>query len=123
MVVGVLCIAEMCTVVIIIEHSLPLACLTQHYSVSVVTLHCTIIGFDKISFGGILRPKYLTIKTSKLLTKNTAILSHCFSFEPSLNTQSCIKRLLVVQDLCFWAIWAAGPVQKKKRCGPIRSNF
>ena len=54
MVVGALCIAEMCTVVIIIEHSLPLACLTQHYSVSVVTLHCTIIGFDKISFGGIL---------------------------------------------------------------------
>ena len=33
---------------------------------------------------------------------------------PSLNTQSCIKGLLVVRDFCFWAIWAAGPVLKKK---------
>ena len=31
----------------------------------------------------------------------------------SLNTQSCIKRLLVVQDFCLWAVWAAGPVLKK----------
>ena len=34
--------------------------------------------------------------------------------EPSLNTQSCIKELLVVRDFCFLAIWAAGPVHKKK---------
>ena len=33
-----------------------------------------------------------------------------FSWAPNLNTQSCIKGLLVVQDFCFWAIWAAGPV-------------
>ena len=36
---------------------------------------------------------------------------------PSLNTQSCIKGLLEVhwvQDFCFWAVWAAGPVLKKK---------
>ena len=32
---------------------------------------------------------------------------------PSLNTQFCIKGLLVVRDFCFWAIWAAGPVHKK----------
>ena len=25
---------------------------------------------------------------------------------PSLDTQSCIKGLLVVLDFCFWAIWA-----------------
>ena len=31
---------------------------------------------------------------------------------PSQNTQSCIKGLLVVQDFCFWAIWAARPVLK-----------
>ena len=34
--------------------------------------------------------------------------------KPSLNTRSCIKVLLVVQDLYFGAIWAAGPVMKKK---------
>ena len=34
--------------------------------------------------------------------------------KPSLNTQSCIKGLLVVRDFCFWAVWAAGPVLKKK---------
>ena len=31
---------------------------------------------------------------------------------PTINTQSCIKRLLVVWDFCFWAIWAAGTVLK-----------
>ena len=35
-------------------------------------------------------------------------------FEPSLNTQFFIKGLLVVWDFCFWAVWAAGPVYKKK---------
>ena len=34
----------------------------------------------------------------------------CYS--PSLNTQFCIKGLLVVWDFCFWAIWAAGPVRE-----------
>ena len=33
---------------------------------------------------------------------------------PSLNTQSCIKGLLVVRDFGFWAVWTAGPVHKKK---------
>ena len=33
---------------------------------------------------------------------------------PSLNAQSCIKGLLVVWDFCFLAVWAAGPVHKKK---------
>ena len=32
----------------------------------------------------------------------------------SLNTQSCIKEIKGVQDFCFWAVWAAGPVLKKK---------
>ena len=32
---------------------------------------------------------------------------------PSLNTQSCIKGLLVAWDLCFLAVWAAGPVHKR----------
>ena len=43
-------------------------------------------------------------------------------FDPSLNTQSCIKGLLVVRDFCFWAVWAAWPVHKKS-LGPIMSNF
>ena len=43
--------------------------------------------------------------------------------DPSLNTQSCIKGLFVVWDFCFWAVWAARPVLKKKGCGPIKSNF
>ena len=39
----------------------------------------------------------------------------CFFYKvPSLNTQFCIKRLLVVRDFCFRAVWAAGPVLKKK---------
>ena len=33
-----------------------------------------------------------------------------FGFNPSLNTQFCIKGLLVVRIFCFWAICAAGPV-------------
>ena len=33
---------------------------------------------------------------------------------PSLNTQSRIKGLLGVQDFCFWAIWAARPILKKR---------
>ena len=33
---------------------------------------------------------------------------------PRLNTQSCIKGLFLVQDFCFWAVWAARPVHKKK---------
>jgi hypothetical protein len=41
---------------------------------------------------------------------------------PSLNTQSCIKGLLVVRDICFWADWTAGPVLKKS-LGLIMSNF
>ena len=31
-----------------------------------------------------------------------------------LNTQFCIKGLLVVLDFCFWAVWAARPVLKKR---------
>jgi hypothetical protein len=34
--------------------------------------------------------------------------------DPSLNTQSCIRGLLVVRDFCFWAVLAAGPIQKKR---------
>jgi hypothetical protein len=42
---------------------------------------------------------------------------------PSLNTQSCIKGLLVVQDFCFWAIWAARPVHKKQGLGRLWATF
>ena len=45
--------------------------------------------------------------------------------KPSLNTQSCIKGLLVVRDFCFWAIWAvgaAGSVHKKK-LGAFEGGF
>ena len=35
---------------------------------------------------------------------------------PSLNTQSCIKGLLVVRDFGFWAVWAAG-LELKKQIG------
>ena len=41
---------------------------------------------------------------------------------PSINTQSCIKGLLVIRDFCFWASWAAGP-DWKKGSGPTMSNF
>ena len=41
---------------------------------------------------------------------------------PSLNIQSCNKELLVVQEFCFWAIWAAW-TKLKNDIGPIMSNF
>ena len=36
------------------------------------------------------------------------------SVEPSLNTQSCIKGLLVVWDFCFWGFEQPGQYIKKK---------
>jgi hypothetical protein len=42
---------------------------------------------------------------------------------PSLNTQSCIRGLLVVRDFYYWAIWAARPVLKRKVSGSTMSNF
>ena len=48
--------------------------------------------------------------------------AYLFLIMPSLNTQSCIKGLLVVLDFCFWAIWAARPVHKKS-WRLIMSNF
>ena len=45
-------------------------------------------------------------------TRYLCVFQICFL--PSLNTQSCIKGLLVVRDFCFRAVWAAGPVLKKK---------
>ena len=33
---------------------------------------------------------------------------------PSLNTKSCIKWLLMVRDFCFWVVWQTSPVLKKK---------
>ena len=45
-----------------------------------------------------------------MLLKSLLILTS----EPSLNIQFCIKGLLVVQDFCFWTVWAARPVHKKK---------
>ena len=39
--------------------------------------------------------------------------------KPSLNTQSCIEGLLGVRYFCFWAVWAAGPVLKKKVGGRL----
>ena len=49
----------------------------------------------------------------KIITKNLRRDSK-HTLHPSLNTQSCIKGLLVVWYFCFWAVWAAGPVHKKK---------
>ena len=40
------------------------------------------------------------------------LLQTLYTFKPSLNTQSCIKGLLLVRDFCFWAVWAAKLVQK-----------
>ena len=47
-------------------------------------------------------------------TLSCTVPNNSFGFWPSLNTQSCIKGLLGVRDFCFWAVWAAGPVQKKR---------
>ena len=43
--------------------------------------------------------------------------------EPSLNTQSCIKWLLVVWDFCFCSVCAAGPVHTKKFWGRLSATF
>ena len=47
----------------------------------------------------------------------------CFITYPSLNTKSCIKRLLVVCDFCFWAVWAARPDHKEKLAGLLWATF
>ena len=65
---------------------------------------------------------YAIFRTSKSILheilKEGEMLRYCCQVHiPSVNTQSCIKGLLVVQDFCFWAIWAAGPVLKKKILG------
>ena len=41
---------------------------------------------------------------------------------PSLNTQSCIRGLLVVRDFCFGPFRQPG-LYRKKGSGPIMSNF
>ena len=46
-----------------------------------------------------------------------------FNVSPSLNTQSCIKGLLGVQYFCFWAVWAAWLVLKKKVGGQLWATF
>ena len=46
--------------------------------------------------------------------KFVGFLWHFLNLPPSLNTQSCMKGLLVVRDFCCWAVWASGPVLKKK---------
>ena len=52
-------------------------------------------------------------KTSKILIYICLI--------PSLNTQSCINGLMVVQDFYFWTVCVAG--LELKKMGPIMSNF
>ena len=49
---------------------------------------------------------FLLIYQTKVLQMTTQILSN----NPSLNTQSSNKGLLVVWDFCFWVVWAARPV-------------
>ena len=58
-----------------------------------------------------------------LIVKSTAnflILEQTIkSYDTSLNTQSCNRGLLGVQDFCFWAVLAAGPMHKKKVLGRL----
>ena len=42
---------------------------------------------------------------------------------PSRNTQFCFKGLLMVRYFCFWAIWLAGPVLKKKLGADYEGSF
>ena len=48
-------------------------------------------------------------------------LDSTFGLNPSINTQSCIKGLLVIRDFCLWDVWATGPVLKNKVGGPALS--
>ena len=62
---------------------------------------------------------YVIMSTSVI---NAALSIHNIDkirMKPSLNTQSCIKGLLVVRDFYFWAVWAARPVHKKKVKGRL----
>ena len=49
-----------------------------------------------------------------LWTQFVVDLFGAFSSSPSVNTQSCIKGILVVRDFCLWVVWAAGPILKKR---------
>ena len=47
-------------------------------------------------------------------SQNSDLLQKKQVCNPSLNTQSCIKGLLVAKNFCFWVVWAARTVLKKK---------
>ena len=57
-------------------------------------------------------PKGKKIRTGGQL-RNCSENASVLVSEPSLNTQSCIKGLLVVRDFCFLPVWTARPVLKK----------
>ena len=63
---------------------------------------------------------WLTTACNLLMVKflkngsSEASKGYMLEYMPNLNTQSCIQGLLVVWDFCFWAVWAAMPVLKKK---------
>ena len=48
------------------------------------------------------------------VTYASKVMHAWMQVNPSLKTQSCIKGLLVAGDFCFWAVWTARPVLKKK---------
>ena len=66
---------------------------------------------------------FLSISIKAAQIEKVEFACNNYDSYPSLNTQSCIKGLLVVRDFCFWAVWAAGPVHKKKVGGRLWATF
>ena len=52
-----------------------------------------------------LSPYFCQLKTYPYNVSHYSLNCMMIWFDPSLNTQFCIKGLLVVRDFCFWAIW------------------
>ena len=67
----------------------------------------------------IIKAKKINIRFQYILLAIVYTIKYCGHVHVNLcsipgYTQSCIKGLLVVRDFCFWAVWVAGPVHKKK---------
>jgi hypothetical protein len=99
--------------VVFIGNSLVVSCYTLHRQ----RLYIRVCGLDTIQDFLIeldMKPckgkkisEDITLLVRSTIFANILLLLNIFQYigtrYPSLNTQSCIKGLLVVQDFCFWA--------------------
>jgi hypothetical protein len=79
-----------------------------------------------LMFPFFLKSSFFSFSTSTLWSAMSTFFFHClllpYTFNPSLNNQSCIKGLLVVRNFCSGPFGQLGQYIQKSR-GLIMSNF